>query len=172
VSKIHGLVTAKVTDRNSLGQVRLKYPWLPGKNDGYWAPVATMMGGASRGSWFMPEKDDDVLVAFDHGDFDHPFVVGFLWNGQNKPPRLDPDADADPQRRILRSVNGHMIEIYDPDPNADGDQGYIRLRDAYGSEIVMQNSEIRIHAKGSLTLEGANITIGGRWLDQGATSNI
>jgi len=164
VSKIHGLVTAKVKDRNSLGQVMLTYPWLTGKNDGYWAPVATMMGGNSRGSWFMPEKGDDVLVAFDHGDFDHPYVVGFLWNGQNKPPRLDPGEDADPQRRILRSVNGHMIEIYDPDVGVDGDKGYIRFRDAYGSEIVMQNSEVRITAAGSLTIEASNITINGRWV--------
>ena len=164
MSKIHGLVTAKVKDRNSLGQVMLTYPWLTGKNDGYWAPVATMMGGNSRGSWFMPEKGDDVLVAFDHGDFDHPYVVGFLWNGQNKPPRLDPGEDADPQRRILRSVNGHMIEIYDPDVGVDGDKGYIRFRDAYGSEIVMQNSEVRITAAGSLTIEASNITINGRWV--------
>ena len=114
MSEIHGLVTAKVKDRNSLGQVLVVYPWLTGNNTGYWAPVATMMGGNSRGSWFMPEKEDDVLVAFDHGDFDHPYVVGFLWNGKNKPPALDPAADADPQRRILRSVNGHMIEIYWP----------------------------------------------------------
>jgi uncharacterized protein involved in type VI secretion and phage assembly len=172
VSKIYGIVTAKVTDRNSSGEVQVTYPWLTGNNKGYWAPVATMMGGNSRGSWFMPEKGDDVLVAFHHGDFDHPFVVGFLWNGKNKPPSLDPSADADPQRRILRSVNGHMIEIYDPDVGGDGEKGYMRLRDAYGSEIVMQNSEIRIHAKGSLTLEGANIRIAGRWVDPGASSNI
>jgi uncharacterized protein involved in type VI secretion and phage assembly len=184
VSKIHGLVTAKVKDRNSLGQVLLTYPWLTatntdsgqssstGNNTGYWAPVATMMGGNSRGSWFMPEKDDDVLVAFDHGDFDHPYVVGFLWNGKSKPPSLDPDADADPQRRILRSVNGHMIEIYDPDVGSDGEKGYIRLRDAYGSEIVMQNSAITIHAVGSLRIDADDITIAGRWVDPGATSNI
>lgn len=164
MSRINGLVTAKVKDRNSLGQVLVTYPWLTGKNDGYWAPVATMMGGNSRGSWFMPEKGDDVLVAFDHGDFDCPYVVGFLWNGQNKPPSLDPSADADPQRRILRSVNGHMIEIYDPDVGSDGDKGYIRFRDAYGSEIVMQNSEVRITAAGSLTIEASNITINGRWV--------
>ena len=172
MSRINGLVTAKVKDRNSLGQVLLTYPWLTGKNDSYWAPVATMMGGNTRGSWFMPEKGDDVLVAFEHGDFDRPHVVGFMWNGQSKPPRLDPGADADPQRRMLLSVNGHMIEIYDPDVGSDGDKGYMRLRDAYGSEIVMQNAEVRIHAKGSLTLEGANIRIAGRWVDPGSTSNI
>jgi uncharacterized protein involved in type VI secretion and phage assembly len=164
VSRINGLVTAKVKDRNSLGQVLLTFPWLTGKNDSYWAPVATMMGGNTRGSWFMPEKGDDVLVAFEHGDFDRPHVVGCQWNGQAKPPRLDPGGDADPQRRMLLSVNGHLIEIYDPDVGSDGDKGYMRLRDAYGSEIVMQNSEVRITAKGSLTIEASDIRINGRWV--------
>lgn len=164
MSKIHGMVTAKVKDRNSQGQVLLTYPWLTGNNTGYWAPVATMMSGNSRGSWFMPEKGDDVLVAFDHGDFDHPYVVGFLWNGKDKPPSLDPGADADPQRRILRSVNGHMIEIYDPDVGADGEKGYIRLRDAYGSEVVLQNSAITITAKGSLIIDAQDVRINGRWV--------
>ena len=86
MSKIHGLVTAKVKDRNSLGQVMVTYPWLTGKNDGLLGAGGHHDGRQLRGSWFMPEKGDDVLVAFDHGDFDHPYVVGFLWNGQNKPP--------------------------------------------------------------------------------------
>ena len=110
----------------------------------------------------MPEIGDDVLVAFEQGDFDHPYVVGFLWNGQNKPPSLDPGTDADPQRRMLRSVNGHMIEIYDPDVGSDGEKGYIRLRDAYGNEIVLQNSAITITGKGSVTIDAPDIRINGR----------
>jgi uncharacterized protein involved in type VI secretion and phage assembly len=164
MSKIYGIVTAKVQDRNSLGQVKVQYPWLPGDDTGYWAPIATMMAGTSRGSWFMPEIGDDVLVAFEQGDFDHPYVIGFLWNGQNKPPGLDPSVDADPQRRLIRSVNGHMIEIYDPDVGSDGEAGYIRLRDTYGNEIVMQNSAITITGKGSITIDAPDIRINGRWV--------
>ena len=56
MSKIQGVVVAKVADRNALGQILVKYPWLTGDEQGYWAPVATTMGGGSRGSWFMPER--------------------------------------------------------------------------------------------------------------------
>jgi uncharacterized protein involved in type VI secretion and phage assembly len=156
MSKIYGIVTATVKDRNSQGQVRVQYPWLPGDDTGYWAPIATMMAGVARGSWFMPEIGDDVLVAFEQGDFDHPYVVGFLWNGQNQPP------SGDPQQRMLRSVNGHMIEIYDPDVGSDGEKGYIRLRDAYGNEIVLQNSAITITGKGSITIDAPDVRINGR----------
>ncbi len=171
MSKIYGVVVAKVADRNALGQVLVKYPWLTGDDQGYWAPVATTMAGGARGAWFMPEKDDDVLVAFDHGDSDHPYIVGFLWNGRNRPPGLDPSADADPQRRMLMSVNGHMIEIYDPEVGTDGEAGYIRLRDSYGNEIVLGNSYISINGKGTVSIDAPDVRINGR-IVTAASSNI
>jgi uncharacterized protein involved in type VI secretion and phage assembly len=162
MSKINGVVVAKVKDRNSLGQVLVTYDWLPGNGEGYWAPIATTMSGGSRGSWFMPEIGDDVLVSFEHGDVNFPYIVGFLWNGKNKPPGLDPSADADPQRRMLMSVNGHMIEIYDPDVGSDGEAGYIRLRDTYGNEIVLGNSYISINGVGTISIDAPDVRINGR----------
>ena len=54
-----------------------------------WAPVAAPLAGKKRGAFFMPELGDEVLVAFEHGDFDHPFIIGFLWNGVDTPPETD-----------------------------------------------------------------------------------
>ena len=51
-----------------------------------WAPIASLLSGKSRGARFMPEVDDEALVAFDHGEFEHPYVIGFLWNGVDKAP--------------------------------------------------------------------------------------
>src|SRR4051812_34990921 len=73
----------------------------------HWAPVAVAMSGNGRGAYFMPELEDEVVLGFDRGRFDHPYVVGFLWNGPDKPPRTDP------RMRVLRSVNGHEIVLYD-----------------------------------------------------------
>jgi uncharacterized protein involved in type VI secretion and phage assembly len=171
MSRINGVVVAKVKDRNALGQVLVKYDWLPGNAEGYWAPIATTMSGGSRGSWFMPEKEDDVLVCFEHGDVAHPYVVGFLWNGKQKPPSLDASSDADPKRRMLKSVNGHMIEIYDPDVDASGEAGYIRLRDTYGNEIVLGNSYISINGVGSISIDAPDVRINGRVVLT-ASSNI
>jgi phage baseplate assembly protein gpV len=162
MSKINGVVVAKVKDRNSLGQVLVKYDWLPGNAEGYWAPIATTMSGSSRGSWFMPEKEDEVLVCFEHGDVQHPYVVGFLWNGKQKPPSLDASFDADPQRRMLKSVNGHMIELYDPDVSSSGEAGYIRVRDRYGNEIVLGNGAITINGVGMISIDAPVVVINGR----------
>ena len=75
-----------VDDPNGEGRIRVDFPWMGGNNQSYWAPVATLMSGSGRGSWFMPEVGDEVLVAFDHEDVNHPYILGFLWNGKDKPP--------------------------------------------------------------------------------------
>jgi uncharacterized protein involved in type VI secretion and phage assembly len=155
---VYGVVTARVTDvedKQNEGRVKISYPWLPGNQEGYWAPVATMMAGRGCGSWFMPEEGDDVLVAFDKGDITHPYIVGFLWNGQDTPPRQDH------QVRVIQSVNGHMIEIYDPDVQ-DGEAGYIRLKDAYGNVIELANGQISMTGVWSVSIDAPNIIIKGR----------
>ena len=89
MSRVYGVVIGMVTDvddPNAQGRVNVKLPWLPGENESFWAPVATLMSGGGRGSWFMPEVGDEVLIAFEHGDQNFPFVIGYLWNGVQKPP--------------------------------------------------------------------------------------
>ncbi len=73
----------------------------------------------------MPQAGDEVLVAFNQDDAGHPYIIGFLWNGEDTPP------ENDPQVRVIRTVNGHEIRIYDPDV-AGGDEGYIRIQYARG----------------------------------------
>ena len=56
----------------------------------HWAPIATLMSGKERGRvYFMPELDDEVLSRSSTATFDHPYVVGFLWNGADLPPDGD-----------------------------------------------------------------------------------
>lgn len=112
MGKMSGVVTAQVksvNDPDQQGRVQLSFPYLGGQNDSTWAPVATLMAGGDRGSWFMPEVGDEVLVAFNQDDVAHPFVIGFLWNGQNKPPVKGIDARV----RRLRTVSGHQIDFDD-----------------------------------------------------------
>lgn len=135
MSKIYGVVTGEVEDLNDPegeGRIRLRFAWLPGNNQSYWAPVATFMSGDRRGSWFMPELGDEVLVAFEHGDVNHPYVIGFLWNGQELPPIED---GATTEVRRLRTVSGHVIEFDDR-----GGQEHILIKTAGGHEIEMKDT--------------------------------
>jgi phage baseplate assembly protein gpV len=113
VSRVYSVVTGLVTDVNdpdSQGRVNVKLPWLGGESESFWAPVATLMSGGDRGSWFMPEVDDEVLIAFEHGDPAFPFVIGFLWNGVDRPP-----SEGGHSVRRIRTVSGHVLEFHDED---------------------------------------------------------
>jgi uncharacterized protein involved in type VI secretion and phage assembly len=153
-----GVVIATVKsldDPEGQGRIQLRFPWLSESVQSSWAPVAAPLAGKERGQFYMPEIDDEVLVAFEHGDFDHPFIIGFLWNGVDTPPTNDP------HRRLIRSVNGHEIEIYDPAINA-GDKGYIRLKDAHGNMIELANARITIRSVAAIDIQAPSVTINGR----------
>jgi uncharacterized protein involved in type VI secretion and phage assembly len=121
MSRINGVVIALVTDvkdPTGQGRIKVRFPWMSDSEVGDihqsdWIRIAAGMGGNNRGTFFMPEAQDEALVAFEHGDVRFPYVVGFLWNGQDHPP-----ADHVRLRRI-QSVNGHRISFLDSTENND-----------------------------------------------------
>jgi uncharacterized protein involved in type VI secretion and phage assembly len=142
MSRTFGVVTGTVVDvddPSAEGRVLVKMPWLPGDNESYWAPVATLMSGDARGSWFMPEVDDEVLIAFDHGNTDQPFVIGYLWNGAQTPPD-----DGGASVRRIKTVAGHLLEFHDEDGGHK-----ILLKTAGGQEIELDDTESAITIKTS-----------------------
>jgi uncharacterized protein involved in type VI secretion and phage assembly len=114
--QIYGVAIGIVTnnkDPDGLGRVKLTLPWLAGDAESNWARVATPMAGAGRGCYFLPEVDDEVLVAFEHGSPEFPYVVGALWNGKDKPPVSNSDGGNDV--RVIKSRSGHVIRLTDTD---------------------------------------------------------
>ena len=93
----------------TLGCIKVDFPWMKPAQRSHWAPIASLMGGKKRGAFFMPEIDDEVLLAFEHGDFDHPYVVGFLWNG------ADPSPETSPKNRVIVTPGGHTLRFEDSD---------------------------------------------------------
>ena len=128
INRISGVVPAIVVDNEDPeGRYRVKvmFPqWLcanPTYTDNEdsedflspWARVATIMGGPNRGSFFLPEKDDEVLVCFEHGDIRFPFVVGMLWNGVDKPIHDNSAQDGKNNYRSIKSRSGHILTFVD-----------------------------------------------------------
>jgi uncharacterized protein involved in type VI secretion and phage assembly len=112
--RVEGVALALVTNNNDpegLGRVKLKYPWREDGQDSFWARIAVTMAGNERGTFFLPEVGDEVLVAFDKGDVAHPYVIGALWNGKDKPPAGN--ADGDNNTRRIQSRSGHQITLFD-----------------------------------------------------------
>ncbi|HEX8146420.1 MAG TPA: phage baseplate assembly protein V [Pyrinomonadaceae bacterium] len=140
--RVYGVVVGVVTnnqDPEKMGRVKLQFPWLNQTDESNWARVATMMAGKDRGTWFLPEVGDEVLVAFEHGDVQFPYVIGSLWNGVDTPPR--DNADGKNSERVIKSRSGHELIFGDEDGKEKveiktkaGHQ--ILLDDASGSEKI------------------------------------
>jgi phage baseplate assembly protein gpV len=170
------MVSARVTavnDPQGHGRVGIELPWMEGQpgqstkkgkkgkdqDATFWAPVASPMAGGGRGLWFMPEVGDEVLVSFEKGDVNHPFVVGYLWNGKDKPP------SDDPQKRMIKSVNGHTFEIHDPDVQ-QGDKGHMTMQDAHGNVVTMANGAISVKSVGTLKIDALHVFLNGQRMQQ------
>ena len=105
-----GVVIGRVKEIDEANAaVKLEFPWLDESYRSDWAPIAMPMSGKKRGVYFMPEQDDEVLVAFNQGSFDSPFVVGFLWNGVDTPP------ESDRKNRVIKTPGGHTLRFEDKD---------------------------------------------------------
>jgi uncharacterized protein involved in type VI secretion and phage assembly len=100
-------------DEDGLGRVKVKFPWLSAADESHWARLATPMAGKERGIYFLPEVDDEVLVAFEHGDMRFPYVLGVLWNGKDAPPTTNDDGKNN--IRLIKSRSGHIIRLNDED---------------------------------------------------------
>jgi uncharacterized protein involved in type VI secretion and phage assembly len=108
--KIFGVTVCTVVnniDCTGGARVQLSLPWLPGFQP--WARMSNMMGGMGRGSYFIPQIGDEVLVSFNHGDVREPYVLGTLWNTMDRPPTLSP-TDAVTMRKI-RTPLGHELSF-------------------------------------------------------------
>ncbi len=157
MSQINGTVIGLVTqvdDPLHQGRIKVTFPWLADNHESDWIRIATTMGGADRGTFFIPEVGDEALLAFEHGDVRFPYVVGFLWNGQDAPP-----ADHVRLRRI-RSKNGHQISFIDATPSG-GSKGALVIEDAHGNTISLSNGKIVIKSTAVLEIQAPTIVLEG-----------
>ncbi len=115
-ARIVGVVVGVVTnnqDPDGMGRVKVKFPWLSEEDESNWARVASPMAGKERGLYLLPEVEDEVLVAFEHGDVRFPYVVGSLWGGKDAPPAQNDDGKNNV--RVLKSRSGHVVRLTDDD---------------------------------------------------------
>jgi uncharacterized protein involved in type VI secretion and phage assembly len=145
-----GLMVGTVTnirDPDHRGRVKLKLPTVSDTAETAWAPVLTPSAGPSSGLHLLPDVGDVVLVGFEGGDFNRPYVLGSFWAGHTAPPETGDDAG--PQQ-VLRSRKGHVIRLDDREG-----QERIEIVDKSGNNkitIETANNSITIHANGPIAL--------------------
>ncbi|MBN1147921.1 MAG: VgrG-related protein [Anaerolineales bacterium] len=168
-------IVTNTDDPKNWGRVKLKFPWMTDEAESGWARVVGAGAGPEAGLFVMPEVGDEVLAAFAHGNFNHPFVLGGLWNGQNDlPPEAAGAASGEkPLVRTWHSRDGHWIAIYD-DSNKK-----IEIVTKEGHQVTLDdaNRKIVVASKGGQTItldDGGNkITIESRSeIEIKASSNL
>jgi len=162
-----GVVVGIVTnnkDPDGQGRIKVKFPWLSSDEESNWARIASPMAGKDRGLFILPEVNDEVLVMFEQGDVNHPYVIGSLWNGTDKPPLTADqavDGSGNVVRRILKTRAGHTITLDESD-----DSPGIQIVDKTGNNKIVIDSkdnklavnldgDVNLEAKGTITLKTA-----------------
>lgn len=189
-----GVVVAIVTDNDDpdgLGRVRVKYPWLTPDHASDWARVLALGAGPGRGFQFLPEVNDEVLVAFELGDVHHPYVLGGLWNGQDKPPGEKGKivSGGKVQQRVIKSRAGHTVTLDDsdgaPGVTIEDKNGNVIHLDSAGDKLTIQvkgdaniesRGDIKLKAQGRVEISGAagvKVDAGGGTVDvKGSVINL
>jgi uncharacterized protein involved in type VI secretion and phage assembly len=134
-----------------LGRIKVMFDFMTPPQESNWAPIASLLAGKKTGARFMPEQKDEVLIAFDRGDFEHPYVVGFLWNHVDKAP------DNNEHNRLIVTPGGHQLRFEDK-PGAKK----VIVRTDGGLTITMDDTQQSIEIKGggrAVTMQGGQIKI-------------
>lgn len=164
-----------ISDPDGLGRVKISLPWAPdtaGARYETWARLATFMAGKNRGSWFIPDVDDEVLIVFEGGDPRRPYVIGSLWNGTDSPPETMDSAGKN-FKKVLRSRNGVKLTMDDNDGREQfiletpGGQkltlkdgpGAVEIVDSNGNSIKLETSGITITASAKVTINASQVAV-------------
>jgi uncharacterized protein involved in type VI secretion and phage assembly len=168
-------LVSDVKDPDGQGRVKITLPWSPDSGSARyetWARLATLMGGNNRGSWLIPDVDDEVLVAFEAGDLRRPYVVGALWNGRDAPPE-QMDGSGRNDRKVLRSRNGVKLTLDDRSGQEQmiletpGGQkitlkdgpGAVLIEDANGNSVKLETAGVTITTPAKVTVNASQVAV-------------
>ena len=149
--RIAGVVVGLISDiedPSGLGRVRVRFPWLADEPESNWARVAAIMASNELGAFFMPQVGDEALVAFEQGQIDRPYVIGFLWSGENPVPGVESE------QRVIKTYKGHTL-IFD---DRDGEEA-ITIEDSNCNKVTMNSDGISIETESDVKIKGNNVEI-------------
>ena len=173
MKQLNGVFSGVVTDNadpENLARVKLRIPRLNvsgQKGDETWAHMSTSMAGKNREACSVPEVGDEVLVAFEAGDFRHAYVIGSLCNGTQSPPETTETNNVLTSRSgvkiTLGEQNGQECFIVETPAGqnltlADG-PGSIGISDGNGNSVKFETGGITVNAGAKVTINASQIEI-------------
>ena len=155
-----GVVIAQISDTQDpeqAGRVKLTFPWLSDDYVSDWARTVQLGAGKNRGWTVLPEVGDEVLVAFEQGDFSRPTVLGGLYNGVDTmasgPTDVIDSSSGAVNRRSMVSRNGHRIDLLDANGKTEG-ISLVTAGDKLFLKMDQVGTTITVHSDGKVVVEG------------------
>ena len=143
-------------DPEKLGRVRVQFLWQKEQDEEMmtpWIRIAQPHGGDNKGFYFIPETEEEVMVGFENGNAEKPYVTGTLYHGKQRPG--DSWYTDENEVKAIRTKNGHTIEIHDKDEG-----GFIQIYDNKKGNYVLTFSTdeqlIRLQSSGNIELYAEN----------------
>ena len=146
-------------DPEKLGRIRVQFLWQKEQDENMitpWIRITQPYGGDNKGFYFIPEIDEEVMVGFENGNAEAPYIIGTLWHGKQRPDSnwLKDDDDSN-DIKAIRTRNGHTIEIHDKDTG-----GFITIYDNEKANYVLTFSTdeqlIKLQSSGNIELYAEN----------------
>ena len=150
-------------DPNGLGRIRVQFDWqiqLSEETDEElmtpWLRMAQPYAGGGKGFSFIPEIGEEVMIDFEGGNAERPYVKGTLYNGvDDVDNKWVANSNSANQIKAIRTRNGHTIEIHD-----EGNDGYIRIYDNEKENYILTFSTdeklIKLESTGNIELYAKN----------------
>ncbi|WP_266168306.1 phage baseplate assembly protein V [Dyella subtropica] len=162
--QLAGVTVAQVNrtdDPKGMGRITVNFQIDGARIESDWLQVMSFYGGPDYGAFFLPRKDESVLVAFADGDINQPFVLGTLWNGGIKPPVQGAARQQDV--RLIKTKQGKQL-LFDDSKDGqltliDEKQNKVQIDTANNRIVVESKGEVSITAAGKLTLKGSEVVI-------------
>jgi Rhs element Vgr protein len=143
-------------DPNHLGRIRVQFAWQKEQDESMmtpWIRIIQPYSGGGKGFSFIPETEEEVLVDFEGGNAERPYISGMLFNGKDAPDNqwLIQHNEV----KAIRTRNGHTIEFHDHD-----DQGHITIYDnrEYNYKLTLSATDrsIKLEAKANIEFHAGN----------------
>jgi uncharacterized protein involved in type VI secretion and phage assembly len=174
--RLFGLYPALVTDivdPDSVGRVQVSFPWLGdlGVDVRAWARQVSLYADNDQGWQILPEVGSEVIVGFEAGAIERPYVVGAVWNGRESLPQ---NAEAANNRRLLKTRSGTLLEFDDTEGAAkvtlemrsghklvlDDSAQSVTLQHSNGCELVMNVAgQVKITANSTVEVTASAVNV-------------
>ena len=141
-------------DPMGLGRVKVQFPWQRESSQTTpWIKTPTPYGGSGKGFYFVPEKEEEVLVGFEGNNPEKPYVIGGGFNASAK----SGFADADNNIKAIRTRSGHLIELDDSDGAEkitikDKNENLFSIDTTSNNITIFSNNDVNVNSENNITV--------------------